>query len=75
MASNRTEFHVVPYNERWQITRDGAAVFELPTKIEAVQKAAAEGRLAHRAQVIIHKADGTIEEERTYGDDPFPPKG
>jgi hypothetical protein len=26
-------------------------------------------------QVKIHKKDGTIESERTYGDDPYPPRG
>lgn len=40
-----------------------------------MDKAAAEARLAHPSQVIIHKADGTIEDERTYDADPFPPKG
>jgi len=67
MATARTEFHVVPYNDRWQVKRDGTAVFELPTKAEAVEKAAAEGRLAPAAQVIIHRADGTIEEQHSYG--------
>jgi hypothetical protein len=28
-----------------------------------------------QGQVVIRKKDGTIQEERTYGKDPFPPKG
>lgn len=75
MATNRTQFHVVPYKDRWQIQREDTAVFELPTKAEAVDKAAAEARLAHPSQVIIHNADGKIADERTYDDDPYPPKG
>ncbi|MFH6681001.1 DUF2188 domain-containing protein [Clavibacter michiganensis] len=27
------------------------------------------------SQLIIHQSDGTIEDERTYGNDPFPPRG
>ena len=26
-------------------------------------------------QVVIHKQDGTIQTEHTYGKDPYPPKG
>jgi hypothetical protein len=26
-------------------------------------------------QLKIHRKDGTIQEERTYGKDPFPPRG
>jgi hypothetical protein len=75
MASNRTQFHVVPYNDSWQIKRNGLPVFEFPTKSDAVDKAAAEARLAHPAQVVIHTSDGQIEEEHTYDSDPVPPKG
>lgn len=75
MASNRTEFHVVPYKERWQVKRDGVAEYEFPTKDEAITKASADARLMHPSQVIIHNADGKIAKEHTYGDDPFPPRG
>jgi hypothetical protein len=27
------------------------------------------------SQLIVHTADGKFEEEFTYGNDPFPPKG
>ena len=27
------------------------------------------------SQLIVHKGDGKIEEERTYRDDPYPPAG
>ena len=27
------------------------------------------------SQLVIHRADGTIEDERTYGEDPYPPAG
>ena len=75
MVRNRTEFHLVPYNDRWQIKRNGQPVFEIPTKAEAEKKAEAEARLAHPSQLFIHNADGTIADERTYDADPFPPRG
>lgn len=40
------------------------------TKESAVQRAAELGRNHGYAQVVIRKMDGTIESERTYGDDP-----
>jgi hypothetical protein len=45
------------------------------TKDEAVRKAAELGRNNGHAQVVIRKEDGKIQSERTYGDDPYPPKG
>lgn len=45
------------------------------TKVEAVN-AARELALRHKpSQIRIHKRDGKIQEERTYGDDPYPPEG
>lgn len=75
MVSNRTVFHVVPYNDGWQIKREGRQVFEFPTKQEAIEKGEAEAHLAHPSQLLIHNQDGTIADERTYDADPFPPRG
>jgi hypothetical protein len=33
------------------------------------------GRANMPSQLLIKLANGKIEEERTYGDDPFPPAG
>lgn len=50
------------------------ASFTAKTKQGAVQKG--RDRMAKaNGQLIIHKADGHLQEERTYGKDPFPPKG
>jgi hypothetical protein len=75
MASDRTEWHVVPSHGSWQITRDGqlASVFE--RKADAVNRAVAEARQAQPSQVIVHTADGGIEDERTYQTDSHPPPG
>jgi len=34
-----------------------------------------QAHTAHHSQLIIKKQNGRIQEERTYGQDPFPPKG
>jgi hypothetical protein len=45
------------------------------TKQAAIDAAVARGRQSGTAQVTIRKKDGTIQSERTYGDDPRRSKG
>lgn len=45
------------------------------TKEEAVRMTIEIAKKQQDSQVIIHKQDGKIQEERTYGNDPHPPKG
>jgi uncharacterized protein YdaT len=45
------------------------------TKEKAVEKAKELAKSASEGQVVIHKKDGIIQTEHTYGNDPFPPKG
>ena len=61
----------------WPVKQEGAkrAIGRFGTKAEAVRKASEIGRNQKPAQVRIHKKDGTFQEERTYGNDPYPPKG
>lgn len=53
--------------ERPSVVRD--------TKEQAVKDTTRIARNQDPSQVVIRKADGKIQEERTYGKDPFPPKG
>jgi hypothetical protein len=41
----------------------------------AIRHAAEVARKAKPSQLIIRRRDGTIQDERTYGADPYPPKG
>jgi len=75
--SKRQTFHVVPAKDGWNVKREGA---QRPAKTFDIKKDAVDfGRRAAQHQPLgqlkIHKKDGTIQEERTYGKDPFPPKG
>jgi hypothetical protein len=75
MASRRV-FDVSPDGDRWKVQeRQGGEKQSHETKEEAVQAARALADEAQPSQVVIRKSDGQIEEERTYGNDPFPPEG
>ena len=45
------------------------------TKAEVMSRTIEIAKNQQDSQVIIHKKDGEIQEERTYGNDPHPPKG
>ncbi|WP_442967590.1 DUF2188 domain-containing protein [Rhizobium sp. BR 362] len=69
-------FHSSPSKEGWKVTSGEKIISTHKTHAEsesAATAAACGGRAAHnrgaRAQAILHKNDGTIREERTYGDD------
>jgi hypothetical protein len=76
--SERKVYHVVPNGDQgWRLKVEGAqrATSRHQTKEEAIQKGRALASKEPLGQVIIHKRDGTIEGEYTYGKDPFPPRG
>jgi hypothetical protein len=70
----RQVFHSSRTKEGWVVTHNGATVSRHKSQDEAEEAAIAAGRAAHEsgdnAQAVLHKADGVIREERTYGDDP-----
>ncbi|PIQ28825.1 hypothetical protein COW36_09770 [bacterium (Candidatus Blackallbacteria) CG17_big_fil_post_rev_8_21_14_2_50_48_46] len=73
-ASSRVVYHVVPdaKSGTWLIKREGIAqaVGSFRTKEEAVAAGRAFGRSHALGQLIVHKANGQIEIEYTYGNDP-----
>jgi hypothetical protein len=71
--TKRTVYHVVPTNDGdWKVEKKGAqrasAVSE--DKQPAIQRATELAKKAPLGQVVIHKGDGTIQKEYTYGKDP-----
>lgn len=68
--------HVVTHPQGWAVKREGSdrASAVLPTKEQAFERAR---EIAQREEgsVVVHKENGQIQEERTYGKDPFPPRG
>lgn len=68
--------HVVPSGGKWSVRRTGAArasgTYE--TQNEAIEKARNIAR-NQQTELYIHGRDGRIRDRRSYGSDPFPPKG
>ncbi len=76
--TKRTKYHVTKRPDgRWQVKAEGAsrASAVTGTKDEATRRGRELGRSKPLGQVIIHKSDGKIQTEHTYGRDPYPPKG
>jgi hypothetical protein len=76
-TKKRIAIHVVPQDGQWlvKIESNDKSEARYETKPEAVRVAVEMARRSQPSQVKIHKRDGTFQEERTYGDDPFPPRG
>jgi hypothetical protein len=74
MASNRTVYHVVPDAgaSGWIVSREGNDGFreQYRTKEEAVSAARDRARGESPSQVKVHRRDGNMDYESTYGDDP-----
>ena len=75
--SKRQVFHVTPDQGDWKVKREGAerASKTFEKKEAAVNYGREKAKNQDLGQVIIHKKDGTIQTEHTYGKDPCPPKG
>lgn len=69
----RQTWHVTTHDdEGWQVQKAGGeqATSLHDTKSEAVEAAKQLAKNQPLGQIKIHKTDGTIQEERTYGEDP-----
>lgn len=66
----RLIMHLVPHAGAWLLKDSCGHESPHKTKLEAVRAGAKRGRKHGHAQLVIHKRDGKIQEERTYGADP-----
>jgi len=71
----RKRYEVVPSGSDWQVKHEGKVLSTHSLKSDAVDAGVKVAKANAPSQLVIHRADGTIEDERTYGDDPFPPRG
>jgi hypothetical protein len=71
----RTHYRVLPNGNVWQLRREQAPLSNHARKEDAVFQGRRVAKADQPSQLTVHKADGTIETEYTYGDDPYPPKG
>jgi hypothetical protein len=72
--ARRQVFHSSPAKDGWKVTQSGNALSNHETQKAAEAAAIAAGRRAKESgglgQAVLHKGDGKIREERTYGKDP-----
>jgi len=69
--------HVTPDSKGgWRAEREGSnrAIATGDNKEPVVDRARGVAR-NEKGSVVIHGRNGRIQEERTYGPDPYPPKG
>ena len=68
----RTIYHVTPAGEEWRVKRTGArrAASVHESKAAAVARAKQLAKRAALGQVQVHRGDGVIRTEYTYGRDP-----
>jgi hypothetical protein len=72
-GNERKVYHVVPNAsaERWVVSQENADFRkEFDNKEEAVEFAKERARQEELGQVKVHKHDGNMEYESTYGKDP-----
>lgn len=72
---SRNIIRVLPNNGDWKVTYNGSFYSSHILKSAAVDKGTLLAKSNLPSQLIIHRADGTIETEYTYGSDPYPPVG
>ena len=77
--ARRTVYHSVPSKGGWKVEQSGQTLSNHDTQKAAEAAAIARGHAdraqGQNSQAVLHKSDGTIREERTYGDDPRKTKG
>jgi len=72
----RKRLHVVPRGDGWAVVREGGKRARSRHNTQgAAVKAARAAAKNERGQLIVHRADGKIREERTYRHDTYPPRG
>ena len=71
----RKVFRVVPDGNYWRVRHGGTTLATSYTKDDAITKGRSYAIANQPSQLVIHRANGTIETEWTYGDDPYPPVG
>ena len=77
MAKRRT-YHVVPNSQGgWYVKAENSsrASSSHEKKTDAVDHAKHLAKNQTLGQIVIHRQDGQIQTEHTYGKDPYPPKG
>lgn len=73
---SKKSVHVVPRNGSWAVKSSGSlkAARVTTTQSEAIQ-VARQIAINNKAELVVHRVNGTIRSKDSFGNDPFPPKG
>jgi hypothetical protein len=74
MASRKLYF-VSPDSGNWKVTHSGQTLSRHVLKTAAVDAGVKVAKANAPSSLKIMRVNGTIEDERTYENDPFPPRG
>ncbi|GAB6035859.1 DUF2188 domain-containing protein [Fundidesulfovibrio butyratiphilus] len=75
--AKRQNLYVVTHGDGWAVRREGASRVSTHhnTQAEAIETARERGIAHGNTSVRIQGADSRFRDERTYGNDPYPPQG
>jgi hypothetical protein len=71
----RKVYRVLPAGTLWELKHAGNVLYSHDNKDPVVSRGQRTAKANEPSQLVVHRADGTIEYEYTYGDDPYPPSG
>lgn len=71
----RKRYWVQYLDTRWKVRYNQSTLSSHVVKQDAVDAGVKEAKANQPSSLKICRMDGTIEDERTYGDDPYPPRG
>lgn len=74
--SKKSGQFVVPHQDGWAVRAENASKVTkvFGTKDDAIKRGV-ETAKKQQVELTILKKDGTIQDKRSYGNDPYPPKG
>ena len=74
--SKKPAVHTVPHGDGWANRTEGASRVFGPARTQAEAETIGQASARSRGvEWIGHHKDGTIGDRRSYGNDPYPPKG
>lgn len=73
--ATRQSYWVQYLDSCWKVRHNLRTLSTHVVKDDAVDAGVKVAKANQPSELVICRMDGTIEDKRTYGDDPYPPKG
>jgi hypothetical protein len=74
-VSTRKTYWVQYLDNRWKVRYQSTTLSVHVVKSDAIDAGVKVAKANAPSELIICRQDGTIEDRRTYGGDPYPPQG